>query len=77
LLGRPRRFLRPLLPCRLIRFLDGTHPLEDELINVLDDVKDTQLMLDASPVALQSVFVKRGAIGNGHLDIEPPIFEGL
>jgi hypothetical protein len=44
--------------------LDGTHPLEDELINVLDDVKDTQLMLDASPVALQSVFVKRGAIGN-------------
>jgi hypothetical protein len=56
---------------------DGPPPGEAALINVLDDVQDTQVMRDASPVALQSVLVKRGVIGKGHRDIEPPIFEGL
>ena len=34
-------------------------------------------MLAISPVPLQTVFVEGRAIGNGHLDIEPPVFEGL
>src|SRR5215475_772501 len=56
---------------------DGAHPVQDELIDVLDDVKDTQLMLDVNPVALQSVFVERRAIGNDHPGIESAIFEGV
>jgi hypothetical protein len=33
--------------------------VQDQLIDVFDDVKDAQLMLDLSPGALQSVLVKR------------------
>src|SRR4029453_9404946 len=56
---------------------DCPHPVQNQLIHLFDDMKDTQLMLDISPVPLQTVFVEGRAIGNGHLDIEPPIFEGL
>src|SRR5215475_13063919 len=77
LVGRPRRFLRPLLPWRLRRFLIARTPVQEELVDVLDDVKDTQLMLHLSPVALQSVLVERRAVGDDHLGIESAIFEGL
>jgi hypothetical protein len=60
----PLTLLEAFIALAFDTVFDGAHPVEDELMHVLEDVKDTQLMLDVSPGALQSVFVKRRAIGH-------------
>src|SRR5262245_14894277 len=47
------------------------------IVHFFDDVKDTPLRRDVSPVALEAGLVKGRAIGHDHLDIEPSIFESL
>ena len=37
---------------------DRPHSVQNQLIHLFDDMKDTQLMLDVSPVLLQTVFVE-------------------
>src|SRR5215813_5504637 len=56
---------------------DRPHPVQHQLIHLFDDMTDTQLMLDISPVPLQTVFGEGRAIGNGHVDMKSPIFAGL
>ena len=67
LAGPTPTLLAPFVALAFEAVFDGPHPVQDELIHVFDDVKDTSLMLDVSPGALQSVLVKRRAIGNDHL----------
>lgn len=69
--------LASFLALALAAMLDGTHPVHEQLVHLLEDVKDTQLRLDLGPGALQSILLKGRAIGNDHLGIESALFEGL
>ena len=60
-----------------MRFLMARTPARSRLFTSCDHVKDAELMLDVIPVALQSIFIERRAIGNDHLGGESAIFEGL
>jgi len=46
-------------------------------VHLLDHVKDAELRLYVLPVALQSIFIERRAIGNDPLGVESALFEGL
>ena len=52
--GTTTALLAPFVALALEAVFDRPHPVQDQLIHLLDDVKDTQLMLDLSPVALQA-----------------------
>ena len=75
--GPTATLLAPFVALAFEAVFDSPYPVQEELVDVLDDVKDTQLMLNLSPVALQSVLVERRAVGDDHLGIESAIFEGL
>src|SRR4029450_7629693 len=75
--GTTTALLAAFVALALETVFDRPYPVEAQLVDLLDDVKDTQLMLDLSPVVLQTVFVKRRAIGDNHLSLEASIFEGL
>jgi hypothetical protein len=60
ILGGPSRFpLASFVALSPDTILDGTHPVQDQLVDLFDHVKDTQLMLQVYPVALQTVFIQR------------------
>src|SRR5262245_2982769 len=73
----PPTLLASLVALPLEAVFDRPHPVQNQLIHLFDDMKDAQLMLDISPVPLPTVFVEGRAIGNGHLDMKTPIYEGL
>src|SRR5215468_640987 len=75
--GTTTTLLAPFVALVLKAVFDRPHPVQDQLVHFFDDVKDTQLILDVSPVALEAVLVQGRAIGNDHLDLEPSIFERL
>src|SRR5262245_37761878 len=77
LAGTTATLLAAFVALSLEPIFDGAYPVQDQLVDLLDNVKDAQLILDVSPVPLQTVFVGGGAIGNGHLHNQFPIPDGL
>ena len=57
--------------------LDGTNPIENQFVNFFDDMKDTELMLQPSPVTLQSILVKGRPIRDGNRHQQTPILKTL
>jgi hypothetical protein len=55
----------------------GTHPVQEELVALLDAMEEAQWRLDLRPGALQSVLIKRRAVGHDHLGGESATFAGL
>ncbi len=66
LAGTPPAFLAPFVPLAFDLVFDRPHPIQYQFVDLLDDMENTELMLQALPVTLQTVFVQRRAIGNRH-----------
>ena len=71
LAGTTTTLLVSFVALALETVFDRPYPVEDQLVDIFDDVKDAQLMLNLSPVALQTVFVKRRPIGNDTSALRP------
>ena len=65
------------VPLPLDLVFDGAHPVQNQLVDVFDDMKQTQLRGDPGPMALQTVLVEGRAIGNRHHHLQPPLLEPL
>ena len=77
LTGPTPAFLAAFLALAFELIFDRSHPIENELVDLFDDVEHTELMLQVLPVTLQTVFVEGRAVGNGHLHVKPTIFKRL
>jgi hypothetical protein len=78
LLGRPTATL--LAPCVALAFeavFDGAYPVQEQLVHLLEHVKDAELMLDVRPGALQRILRERGASGHDHLGVASALCAGL
>src|SRR5215510_16280380 len=76
LAGTTATLLAAFVARSLEAIVDGAYPVQDQLVDLLDHVQDTQLRLDVSPVPLPTVFREGRAIGNGHLHLPSPRLEG-
>src|SRR5215510_6108811 len=75
--GPTTTLLAPFVALAFEAVFDGTHPVQEELVDFLDDMEDAKLMLDLRPIALQRVLIKRRAVSNAHLGVESATFEGV
>jgi hypothetical protein len=75
--GPPTTLLAPFVPLAFEAVLDGPHPVQEELSDLLEDMAEAQGMRNLRPVALQRGLGKWRAVGKDHRGVESATFEDL